>query len=156
MKRYLHIILLCLAVSVVLASCSRGYEKVEVTSLTVNSFTLDGSRAADLDVSLGVDNPAKDFVVEQLRGVFKADGREAGVLSASDISVEPGMGQTVRVPARVELSQGFNMFYLIGALRGGGQNAFTVDIYAKVRLHGGFGKTIEYKDMPLEELTKYL
>lgn len=153
MKRLVHLILLSVITLLTVSSCAGKYSQIRFTSFSIKSFVPDGRRAADILAAVGVDNPAKDFVVEQLNCTVKVSGNVIGTLKASGIRVESGSGKVYELPLRGELSEGVSWLSMLGALRTLEQDAVKVDISAKIKLHGGFGKTIEYKDVPLDKLT---
>ena len=60
-------ILLMTVAMLALTSCNK-YKDIKVTSSKVESFKLDGMRAADLVIALGVDNPAGKVEILELNG----------------------------------------------------------------------------------------
>lgn len=156
MKRYKGLLLICLASVCMLTSCMKQYKQIKLDDFKVVSVTPDGARAADVIASVSVDNPAKDFVVESLNGTVKICGEVFGCLTAEGIKVGGKSKQVYSVPVRAELDPQISLFRLMGLRHDNLALNTTVDITAKIKFHGGFGKTIEYKDVPLDTLQKLL
>lgn len=153
MKRYVQLFLLCLAAVLTMSSCAKQYSEIKLSSFSVKSFVPNGTRAGDLVASIGVDNPAGDFTVESLDCLVKVSGSGICTLTASGLHVDGKTDKVYEVPLHGELSENVSWLSILGKLRALGKDAVKVDVSAKVKLRGGFGKTIEYKDVSLDQLT---
>ena len=152
MKRGIRIILVAAALLGLLAGCTPKWSEVRISSIGLRSFELTSPKSFDLVLDLGVDNPAPDFYVDSLKVAVKAGERPIVLLGAGDVQVAGEVDSCYVVPVRATLADGINIFYIMGALKEEQTGAFKADLWARVRLRGRFGKTIEYKDIPVDEL----
>lgn len=153
MKRLVYIITVLAALATVFGGCSVSrYKEIKLSSFDIESFNLESSRTVNFVALVGVSNPAPAFRLDTAFATIKADGREIVHLSTSDVPVAAKKDSVYRVPVKGTLVPGINVLSMIGALKDDGMEAVTADIDAKLTIRGGIGKTIEYRDVKLEEL----
>lgn len=153
-----------------LTSCNK-YKDIKVTSSKVESVKLDGMRAADLVIALGVDNPAGKLEILELTGQLKHSGKVIGNVALDPFVLAPREEATYHLDMRVSLPQGFGLKDLLSFIKIKDvlaliktQNVLslinpnvleeiTVDVNA-VGKAGGIKVRRSYKDIPLNKLLK--
>lgn len=153
MKRLAYIIPALVVLLASLTGCSASkYKEIKLSSFDIESFNLESSKVINFTALVGVNNPAPQFKVDTAYATVKAGGRDLIFLSTANVTVDAEKDSVYRVPIKGTLAQGINVLYVLGALKESGEEAITADIDAKLTLRGGIGKTIEYKDVKLEDL----
>lgn len=172
MKRtlLLRIILLMTFAMLALTGCNK-YKDIKVTSSKVESFKLDGMRAADLVIALGVDNPAGKLQILELTGHLKHSGKIIGNVAVDPVVLAPREDAIYHLDMRFSLPQGFGIKDLLSFIKVKDvltliktQNflslinpnvleEITVDVHAVGKAYGIKVKR-SYKDIPLNKLLK--
>lgn len=156
MKRLFHSVCLLFAALLMLSSCSSKYSEVRISSVGLSSFTMEGTKQILLDVELGIDNPAPSFTLRNINATLKAEDRDILYLTCDELTIEGRTDKVYSIPVTANIAQGVNIFYILGAVQNLKDKAFMLDFSANAKLRGGFGKTIEYKDIPLSQLSELL
>ncbi len=140
-------------VLVLLSSCGGSVKDVRVTSFRVVSVAPQGLSGLTALVEAGIHNPGIGFEVTSLHGTLRMDGKDMLYLDADQLMVEGRSDRTYDIPLKGRIADGFNPFQLLSLLGDGSDlSRLTVSARARLALRGGVGKTVEIKDMPLEEL----
>ena len=151
-KRIAHIVLLVSVCSVLLVSCEQ-WKDFEIKSVSVRTISPRGLKAADLTMGATVNNPGKAIQIDSIFGVIKVADKPMVRLDAADILLESGQEKDYEFPVNGAILEGINVFYILGALTDSDASAVRIDVLVYAKLAGtNFGKTIEYKDIPLISL----
>lgn len=151
-KSYIPILLLSVALSLSLQSCTQ-WKGFEIKSVSVRTLSPHGLKSADLTVSVTVMNPGKSIQVDSILGEIKVADSPMFLLRAEDFVLEQNSEKEYLLPVQGYVTEGLNVFYVLGALTDGSPESIKMDVRAYVRVSGtNFGRTIEYKDIPLASL----
>lgn len=157
MKRLAHTITALTVLVSVLSGCSVSkYREIRLSSFDIESFNLESTKVINFTALVGVNNPAPQFKLDTAYATIKAGGRDLVHLSTANVAVDAQKDSVYRVPVKGILSPGINVLYVLGALKEGAEEAITADIDAKLVLRGGIGKTLEYRDLKLDDLKDIL
>ena len=151
-KLFIRVVVVIVMISA-LSSCVQKFRDIRVTSCEIVSFTPRGLRSADAVLSLGVDNPAGSFVVNDFEVIIKDAGAKLCVLRADPVSFEKKSSQKYTVPcsARIESLSVMEILELVG---GTDFSDFTADVSATVATGKGSGHKIKFNDIKITELIK--
>ncbi len=148
----LRVIILAVFV-LLLSSCGGKIKDISVTSFKIVSIAPQGLSGITALVEIGIHNPAVGFEVTDAHATLKMRDQEALHLSSDQLMVSARTDKTYTVPLKGEIAEGFNPFELLKVLSNEvDYSQFTVSVSARVALRSGIGKTVEYKDIPLNSL----
>ena len=136
------------AAALCLASCKMN--EVKVTSCDIAQVMPTGFRSARITLSLGVDNPAREFSVTDIQAVVKLSGEEAGILKADDVTVKARTSQTYTIPVQANLT-GDALHSVFDVTKITDYSQVTVDFSATLRSGIFFVKKFQFTDIPLQE-----
>lgn len=153
MKRVLHISLLSALLIALLSSCN-SWKDFEISSVSIQSISPRGLKAADLTIDAKIDNSGKAIQIDSISGVIKVADNPVLLLTANGILIESGKQDCI-FPVKGSLQSGINLPSVLGSLTSGDTDALRIDIRGYARMSGTkFGKTIEYTDIPLVSFLK--
>lgn len=151
MKRAVQHIVTLLAV-LCIASCSGSFKDIKVLSCDIVSIEPRGLTAFDAALNLGIENPAPQVTLSEMKAVIKMDEVPCLYLNAEDLTLARCSEAVYNVSFHGNLDENFNPFALLQLLNQQNQPKLTADISFHGRLRSGLGKYFEYKDIPIEEL----
>jgi len=130
----------------------RKYEQIRVTSGVVESLSLNGLRSLDLDLVVGVDNPAGKVVIQKMEGTLKHFGKVIGKVTTTEpLVLAKGMEAEYDVKVRVSLEPGLGVMQVMSLMNKGKLGECTVDVSAVGKVSGVRMKK-NYNDIPLNKL----
>jgi hypothetical protein len=149
-------IITAVAMMSVLAGCGslRKVRDIKVTSVSLESYSLNGLRSADGVLAVGIDNPSFAFTVTRLDGVLKYKGEEVALYSADKFSVDKQCVKVYDVPCKAFLGEGISLMQVMQIIRQGNLEGLTTDIEAKVKLKNGAGTKLKFKDLDLQKMAE--
>jgi len=154
-RRTLLPFLVVLLVSVGLTGCGVSKVKdIEITSFGLESYSLKGLRSVQAVLAVGIDNPAFEFTITDLSGIVKYNGENFASYTADSLTVDKKCSKVYDLPCTATLSDGVGLMQVMSIARSESLEGFTTDVEAHVKLHNGLGKTLRFKDLDLQELTK--
>ena len=149
-----YMIVLLGAAMLMLTGCSK-YKEIRPTSLKLESVSMQGLRAMDVQVSVGIHNPAGQLTISDFSGEIEHSGKVLGKLTLAPLVLMPRMDTVYRLNGRVNLSNDLSVIQAMSYARNPQQlKEAKVDVSAKVKLKGGLSKTLKYDDLPVEKLLK--
>ena len=150
------VIVLLGAAMLTLTGCSK-YKEIRPTSFKLESVSIHGLRSVDLEVSVGVNNPAGQLTISDFSGEVEHSGKVLGKLSLAPLVLMPRKDTVYRVSGRIDLSNELSIVQALSYVRKPQQlQEATVDINAKAKLKSGLSKNLKYEDIPVEKLLKLL
>ena len=155
MKRKLHIILVSVLLMFTVSSCE-SYKDIKVTSCGIVSITPSGLKSINAIISLGIHNPIIGFQIANLSGNIKYNDDHFLLFSAGDIKIKGHCDGIYEVPISGSLVEQFNLFQLLNIAVDRDLSGLKMDLTVKVALHNGLGKTLTFKDIPVQSLIKRL
>lgn len=156
MFRKTGLLLLFAFLLVAAPSCRNKFKEVSVSSFDVTSVVPTGLRSFDAVVALGVNNPAPEFTLRNIRGTVRRDTAAVFFLTVEDVPVKGRCDKVYQVPVHGTLADGVTLLQMAVLLRNFNPEEYTVDVAARASLAAGVGKNLEYKAIPLTKLTKNL
>jgi len=141
-----------LALGLVLSAGCSKVKDIKVTSCSLESFSPRGLRSVDAVLAIGIDNPSVAFRITSLEGVVKYNGEDFATYTADTVSVDRKSSKVYDVPCSAVLSESVTLMKALSIISNGDLEGFTTDVKAKVKLKGGAGTTLNYKDIDLNEV----
>ena len=146
------IVPIALALFALLIGSCVNVQEIKVTSCSVKSITPSGLRSIQGLLALGIDDPASGFMVSDIRGIVKYKDNVIGSYTGGPVEVDGHSSKVYDLPCTATLAKDFSLMELFTLLANKNLEGYTTNISAKVRLKGGIGKTLEFKDVPLNKL----
>lgn len=152
MKRKGLLILIAM-LALVLSSVTgcRRYEQIRVTSGKIVSVSMNGLKAVDVTLLVGVDNPAGKVVVKSAEGTVKHFGKIIGKVTLAPLTLMPRTASEYPVQAHVELASGLGFKELMSIADPKKWDQFMVDISVSGKAAGVALKR-NINDIPLKKL----
>lgn len=136
-----------------LTSCGVAKVKdIRVTSVGLESYSLNGLRSVDAVLTIGIDNPTFAFTLTDLSGILKYNGEDFATYTADTLMVDKKCVKVYDLPCTATLNDKVNFMQVMKIARNGSLEGFTTDIQAKAKLRNGAGRTLVYKDLDLQEM----
>lgn len=129
----------------------RKYEQIRITSADVKSVGMNGLRSINVDLLIGVDNPAGKVVIKHAEGTVKHFGKVIGSVSLAPLEIMPRSQAEYPVKASVELAQGMNLMEVMQLASPKKLNECTLDVSVSGTVAGVAVKK-KYNDIPLKQL----
>ena len=149
-----YVIILLGAAMLMLTGCSK-YKEIRPTSIKLESVSVQGLRSMDVEVSVGVDNPAGKLTISDFCGEVEHSGKVLGKLTLAPLDLLPRTDTVYRLNGRLSLSKELSVMQALSYVRNPQQlKDAKVDITAKAKLKSGLSKTLKYEDIPVEKLLK--
>ena len=143
---------LAMSLLLVAAGCSK-VDDIKINSCKIESFSPKGLRAANAVLAIEVDNPVFAFRISDIEGVIKYKGEDFATFIADGLSVDRKSVKVYELPCEASLAEGVSFLNFLSAAGRMSLKGFTTDIKAKVKMKNGLGKTLEFKDLKLDELS---
>ena len=151
-----HVIILLGAAMLTLTGCSK-YKEIRPTSFKLESVSPKGLRSIDVEMSVGISNPAGQLTISDFSGEVEHSGKVLGKLTLAPLNLMPRVDTVYRVSGRVDLSNELSIIQALSYVRKPQQlKEATVDLKAKAKLKCGLSKNLQYEDIPVEKLLKLL
>ena len=161
MARYMkHISLIVAMALLAFVASSCGISKVSqirLTSLQITSINPKSLRSVDVDVNVGVDNPAMYVMIDGLSGKIVRNGEDIGTIDVEPVTLEAKTVQTCPVKASINLDRKMSLVKALGYATSFDINDYTVDIETFIKLlkkKNGKGLHFQFKDKPLSDFFK--
>ncbi|MGP1621899.1 MAG: hypothetical protein ACTTGX_05435 [Candidatus Cryptobacteroides sp.] len=139
-------------ISSFIAFSCENIKGIRITSLEAESFSLRGFTSFDLNLKLGVHNPASDFLLQDIKGQLKYEEDPVADFLAKEILIEKKSDKIYILPCTVKIKKDAPIFKLITMLTTGDIKGFTADIEVKAKQKNGFSKRLKFSDVALEQL----
>lgn len=127
-------------------------KNIQVTSVSLDSVTPAGLRAVGATLSVGVENPAMQFTLEDIEGVLYRKGKELVEYTADPVTVRRKSSEVYPVSLTARLAGDSSVLSLLGLSAHFDPEEFTTDVRATVRLKSGAKKKLDFKNIPIKEL----
>ena len=145
------VIILLGAAMLTLTGCSK-YKEIRPTSFKLESVSVHGLRSVDLEVSVGVNNPAGQLAISDFSGEVEHSGKVLGKVAVDPFTLQGKTADTYRIDAGLALAEGVSVLELGRLLDKKELDKVTVDVSADVQIRKGKARTIKVNDLPLEKL----
>lgn len=151
-----YILILLGAALLMLTGCAR-YTDIRPTSFKLESVSLHGLRSVDLEMSVGVHNPAGQLSFSDINAEVEHSGKVIGRLTLAPFVLMPKSDTVYRLQGRADLANELSVIQALAYVkRPELLNEAKLDVTARVRLKSGVSKRVTYKDVPVEKLLKLL
>ena len=149
--RHNGLLLFLMAFLLCLTGC-KNIKDIEVTSVKLESVSLNGFKSLDLYLSAQVSNPARQVKLSEIEGSIVHSGKIIGKLAMDPFILAPKSLETYNLKANVSLAQGAGFKDLMVLTDPEELNKCTVDISAKAAYGKGTPMSVKRKNIPLKEL----
>lgn len=153
-----HIRLIIAMAALMLAASSCGISKVNqirLTSMQIQSINPKSLRSVDVDVNVGVDNPAMFLTIDGLNGKLVRKGEEIGTIDVEPVSLEAKSVQMCPVKASINLNKNVSLMKALGYASSFDIHDYTVDIDTVIKLlKKSKGLKFKFRDKPLSDFFK--
>ena len=148
-----RLIILTLTVMLVsLTSCGK-FKDISLNSAAIKNISLDGLKAADIELAAEIDNPAAQLKLSDMVIVLKNSGKVIGRVTVDPFILKGRTTQVYDMKAHMKLEVGLRE--LTSMLDRTLIETGVVDVTVKGQLRGGLSKTITKNDIPLKKLINY-
>lgn len=153
MRRFL---ILSIAAILILGGCA-NYRNIEITGAEIDRFKLISASEYGVALSVGVDNPSgTDFTIKDACGqVFKDGSVFADIVVNENIDVPAKHYGSVPVKCTVKLRDPMAALVMGLNFKSLDIKQFTVNFTAVVR-GGAIKKKVDFKDVPLDKIARYI
>ena len=156
MKRTLKILLIALLGFLCFSSCVSKYRKVKISSCEIESFLPSGLKGFNAVAKVGIDNPAPDFNIKNIRATIRRDSLDLLYINAENIAVDGKCNKVYKVPVSGQISKSFSLIQVVALASKFNPDEYRVDISGRATVAGNLGKDIEYKNVPLKKFIEKL
>ena len=146
----LALALLCAAV-MCLTGCG-DVRDIKVTSVNIENISLNGFRGADVDLAVGIDNPAFRVELSEIEGALKHSGKVLGRMTMDPMVLQRRSAEIYHVKAFVSLGEDARLRDLLMLTDMAKLNECTIDVSATPRLKSGLGAPLTIKDISVKKL----
>ena len=137
-----------------LASCA-SYKDIKITSCELESISPRSFTSVDLVLDLGVHNPTVGFTVSDISGVIlHAQQDTAATLTGGPVEIARKSDAVYKLPCTARLGSGASLMQILSLVASRDLSDYTVDLTMRITLKGGAGRTLQFKDLKLDELIK--
>jgi len=140
------------AVLMLLVSGCARIDDVHVRTCSVKTIEPSGFRSVRGVLAIGIDNRTVGFAISGIKGVVKSRDKEIGSFSGGPVVVDGHSFKVCDLSFAATLDKSVSMSDLLVLAFKGNLDGYVADISARVRFRGGIGKTIDFKNVPLEKL----
>jgi hypothetical protein len=146
----LALALLCAAV-MCLTGCG-DVRDIKVTSVNIENISLNGFRGADVDLAVGIDNPAFRVELSEIEGALKHSGKVLGRMTMAPFVLHARSTEIYHLKASAAIEQGVTLKELMALADMEALSKCTVDVSVRATLKGGVTKVLKFNDIPLTDL----
>ena len=146
----LALVLLCAAV-MCLTGCG-DVRDIKVTSVNIESISLNGFRGANVDLAVGIDNPAFQVGLSEIEGSLKLSGKVLGRMAMDPFVLQARSAEVYHLKTSVNIEQGVTLAELLALTDAETLNKCMVDVSVRATLKGGISKRLKFNDIPLTNL----
>lgn len=146
----LALALLCAAV-MCLTGCG-DVRDIKVTSVEIENISLNGFRGANVDLAVGVSNPAFHVELSEIEGSLKLSGKVLGRMTMAPFVLHARSTEIYHLKTVVSIEPGVTLKELVALTDMETLNTCMVDVSARATLKGGVSKVLRFNDIPLTDL----
>ena len=134
-----------------LAGCG-DVRDIKVTSVEIENISLNGFRGANVDLAVGVDNPAFHVELSEIEGSLKLSGKVLGRMTMDPFTLRARSAEIYHFRASLNIEQGVTLMEILSLIDKETLNQCMVDVSVKATLKGGVSKRLKFNDIPLTDL----
>ena len=134
-----------------LAGCG-DVRDIKVTSVEIENISLNGFRGANVDLAVGVDNPAFRVELSEIEGSLKLSGKVLGRMAMDPFVLHARSTEIYHLKAAVSIEQGVTLRELVSLTDMETLNSCTVDVSVRATLKNGVSKVLRFNDIPMTQL----
>ena len=150
-KALKNLVFFMLAALLCLTGC-KGVNDIKVTSVELESISLNGMKSMDLFLKVGVDNPAKQVRISEIDGSLISSGKVIGKLAMDPFILGAKTSDIYTLKATVSLPKDASLKDFMALASKNGLYRCTVDISAKAAYGKTAPRSVSLKDIPLKKL----
>ena len=125
---------------------------IKVTSVNIESISLNGFRGANVDLAVGIDNPAFHVELSEIEGSLKLSGKVLGRMAMDPFVLHARSTEIYHLKAAVSIEQGVTLRELVSLTDMETLNSCTVDVSVRATLKNGVSKVLRFNDIPMTQL----
>ena len=153
MKKLLERLALMLLFAAVMCLSGCGdVRDIKVTSVNIESISLNGFRGANVDLAVGIDNPAFRVELSEIEGSLKLSGKVLGRMTMAPFVLHARSTEIYHLKSTVNIEQGVTLRELMALTDMETLNRCTVDVSVRATLKGGVTKVLRFNDIPMTKL----
>ena len=129
----------------------RKYEQIRITACKIESVSMNGFKSLDLNLNVGMENPAGKIIIQSAEGTLKHFGKVIGKVTLAPLTINPRSSSCYPAKAHVELASGLSLKQILTLADPAKLEECTIDIDFAGKAAGvAIKKKIE--DVPLKKL----
>ena len=145
------VIILLGAAMLTLTGCSK-YKEIRPTSFKLESVSVQGLRAMDIEMAVGVNNPAGQLTISDFSGEVEHSGKVLGNVTVHPLVLHAKSVETYSITADMTLGDGASLLDLGKLLDKKTLEECTVDLQAVVKIGKKAPKPLKFEDIPVKKL----
>ena len=149
--RHNALLLFLMAFLLCLTGCKNNKD-IEVTSVKLESVSLNGFKSLDLYLSAQVSNPARQVKLSEIEGSIVHSGKIIGRLAMDPFVLQAKSAEIYHLKALVTIDKEASLSELMALMDEKVLNECLLDISVRVQLKSGVAKKIRLNDIPLKKL----
>lgn len=153
LRRFTSIMMLAAVISAI-PGCVNA-NKLDITSLKVNTITPEGFRAVKGMLTAGIDNRSVEFRLFEIEGVVHRNAQELGIFSMDPVTVTARTQAEYTIKGKLSLND-VSVLELLSLIRGSEISEYKADLRFKVKPKGGAVQRMKFKDIPVENIISML
>lgn len=134
-----------------LTSCKKVKE-IRVTSVAVEAIAPQGLQGLNVFLAIGIDNPAFEVGLEDIRGALKHSGKVIGRATLDPFVLQARSAEIYHLKAFVSLGEDATVLDLLKLADMDRLEECMADVSVKLRMKGTAAVPINIKDIPLKKL----
>jgi hypothetical protein len=146
----LSFVLLCAAV-LCLSGCG-DIRDLKVTSVEIENVALNGFRGVDVALAVGIDNPAFQVGLSEIKGSLKLSGKVLGRMTMDPFVLRARSAEVYHLKASLSIEQGVTLTEVLSLMDKQTLDKCLVDVSVVATLKGGVSKRLNFNDIPLTDL----
>ena len=146
----LALALLCAAM-LCLTGCG-DVRDIKVTSVDIENISLNGLRGANVDLAVGVHNPAFQVELSEIQGALKLSGKVLGRMTMDPFLLHARSTEVYHLKTTVSIEKGVTLKELLALTDMETLKKCTVDVSVRPTLKGGVSTVLRFNDIPMTDL----
>lgn len=152
-KKLIERLALVLLSAVLLSLTSCGdVRDISVTSVDIESISLNGFRGADVALAVGIHNPAFQVGLSEIQGSLKLSGKVLGRMAMDPFILHARSTEIYHLKTSVSIEQGVTLRELVALTDMESLNKCTVDVSVRATLKNGVSTVLRFNDIPMTDL----
>ena len=151
LKSSLLLVSMLVCISAVATGCA-SYKDIRITSYNIESIFPKGLRTVQATFKVGLDNPAPEVTISDVRGVLYRQDKELGELTTSPFTIQGRTSSQVSLTGVLSLSPSVTFQEIMAIAMTFRPEEYYIDVSMKVKVKGAPAKKLKIRRLPARVL----